>query len=34
VPKLKIKGLSEEERLFLYFALQAMRRATLLYFYN
>jgi len=30
VPKLNLKGLSEEERLFLYFALQAMRRATLL----
>ncbi len=30
VPKLKLKDLSEEERLFLYFALQAMRRATLL----
>ena len=30
VPKLKLKDMSEEERLFLYFALQAMRRATLL----
>jgi len=30
VPKLKLKNMSEEERLFLYFALQAMRRATLL----
>jgi nickel-dependent lactate racemase len=30
VPRLKIKGLSEEDRFFLYFALQAMRHATLL----
>jgi nickel-dependent lactate racemase len=30
VPKLKIKGLGEEDRFFLYFALQAMRHATLL----
>ena len=30
VPKLKLKGLGEEDRFFLYFALQAMRHATLL----
>lgn len=30
VPHLKIKGLGEEDRFFLYFALQAMRRARLL----
>lgn len=30
VPRLKIKGLGEEDRFFLYFALQAMRRAQLL----
>jgi hypothetical protein len=30
VPTLKIKGLSEEDRFFLYFALQAMRHADLL----
>ena len=30
VPRLKIKGLGEEDRFFLYFALQAMRRAELL----
>jgi len=30
VPKLKLKGLSEEDRFFLYFALQAMRRGELL----
>ncbi len=30
VPKLKVKGLGEEDRFFLYFALQAMRRARLL----
>jgi hypothetical protein len=30
VPKLKLKGLGEEDKFFLYFALQAMRRATLL----
>lgn len=30
VPKLKLKGLGEEDRFFLYFALQAMHRATLL----
>jgi nickel-dependent lactate racemase len=30
VPRVKIKGLSEEDRLFLYFALQAMRHADLL----
>ena len=29
-PKLKIKGLEEEDRFFLYFALQAMRRGNLL----
>lgn len=29
VPRLKIKGLGEEDRFFLYFALQAMRRAQL-----
>lgn len=32
VPKLKIKGLGEEDRFFLYFALQAMHRGEL-YFY-
>lgn len=30
VPRLKIKGLGEEDRFFLYFALQAMRRAQLI----
>jgi nickel-dependent lactate racemase len=30
VPRLKIKGLGEEDKFFLYFALQAMRHATLL----
>ncbi len=30
VPKLKLKGMGEEDRFFLYFALQAMRHATLL----
>jgi hypothetical protein len=30
VPRLKIKGLGEEDRFFLYFALQAMRHADLL----
>ena len=30
VPRLPLKGMGEEERFFLYFALQAMRRATLL----
>jgi nickel-dependent lactate racemase len=30
VPKLKIKGMGEEDRFFLYFALQAMRRGNLL----
>jgi lactate racemase len=30
VPRLKLKGMGEEDRFFLYFALQAMRRATLL----
>ena len=30
VPRLKVKGLGEEDRFFLYFALQAMRRAQLL----
>jgi nickel-dependent lactate racemase len=30
VPRLKVKGLGEEDRFFLYFALQAMRRAALL----
>jgi len=30
VPKLKLKGMGEEDRFFLYFALQAMHRATLL----
>jgi lactate racemase len=30
VPKLKLKGMGEEDRFFLYFALQAMRRGTLL----
>jgi len=30
VPKLKLKGMGEEDRFFLYFALQAMRQATLL----
>jgi len=30
VPRLKIKGLGEEDRFFLYFALQAMRHANLL----
>ena len=30
VPKLKFKGMGEEDRFFLYFALQAMRHATLL----
>ena len=30
VPHLKMKGMGEEDRFFLYFALQAMRRATLL----
>ncbi len=30
VPRLKLKGLGEEDRFFLYFALQAMQRATLL----
>jgi lactate racemase len=30
VTKLKLKGMGEEDRFFLYFALQAMRRATLL----
>ncbi|NMB90947.1 MAG: nickel-dependent lactate racemase [Chloroflexi bacterium] len=29
VPKLKLKGMGEEDRFFLYFALQAMRRGTL-----
>ena len=32
VPKLKIKGLGEEDRFFLYFALQGMRRGHLLMF--
>lgn len=30
VPRLKLKGMGEEDRFFLYFALQAMRRAELL----
>lgn len=30
VPKLKLKGIGEEDRFFLYFALQAMRHATLI----
>ncbi|MCX6031739.1 MAG: nickel-dependent lactate racemase [Chloroflexi bacterium] len=30
VPRLKLKGMGEEDRFFLYFALQAMQRATLL----
>lgn len=30
VPRLKIEGMGEEDRFFLYFALQAMRRGTLL----
>jgi nickel-dependent lactate racemase len=30
VPRLKVKGMGEEDRFFLYFALQAMRRAKLL----
>jgi nickel-dependent lactate racemase len=30
VPRLKLKGLGEEDKFFLYFALQAMRHATLL----
>ncbi len=30
VPKLKLKGMGEEDKFFLYFALQAMRHATLL----
>jgi hypothetical protein len=30
VPRLKLKGMGEEDRFFLYFALQAMRRAKLL----
>jgi lactate racemase len=30
VPRLKLKGMGEEDRFFLYFALQAMRHATLL----
>ncbi len=30
VPKLKLKGMGEEDRFFLYFALQAMHYATLL----
>jgi lactate racemase len=30
VPRLKLKGMGEEDRFFLYFALQAMRRGTLL----
>jgi lactate racemase len=30
VPKLKLKGMGEEDKFFLYFALQAMRRGTLL----
>jgi hypothetical protein len=30
VPRMKLKGMGEEDRFFLYFALQAMRRATLL----
>lgn len=30
VPKMKLKGMGEEDRFFLYFALQAMRRARLL----
>ncbi len=30
VPKIKLKGMGEEDRFFLYFALQAMRRARLL----
>ena len=30
IPKLKLKGIGEEDRFFLYFALQAMRHATLL----
>ena len=30
VPKLKLKGMGEEDRFFLYFALQAMRHCTLL----
>jgi len=30
VPKIKLKGLGEEDRFFLYFALQAMRRAHLM----
>jgi nickel-dependent lactate racemase len=30
VPKLKLKGMAEEDKFFLYFALQAMRHATLL----
>ncbi len=32
VPKLKLKGMGEEDRFFLYFALQAMHYATLLMF--
>jgi hypothetical protein len=30
VPRVKLSSLSEEDRFFLYFALQAMRRGTLL----
>jgi hypothetical protein len=30
VPRLKVSGMGEEDRFFLYFALQAMRRAKLL----
>jgi len=30
IPKLKLKGMGEEDRFFLYFALQAMRHATLI----
>jgi len=30
VPKLKLKGMGEEDKFFLYFALQAMQTATLL----
>jgi lactate racemase len=30
VPKMKVRGMGEEDRFFLYFALQAMRRAKLL----
>lgn len=30
IPKLKLKGVGEEDKFFLYFAIQAMRRATLL----